>query len=385
MKFIRRIESWAVLAGVAVAASALAQPEQWLQYHTSPEGQGHRFLELTTNAPDGVTLPKLNPPVYFARWTTPLDPSGGRCICLERSRKAGLWDRLYIDSNGNGRLDDKTPLEARRRDQNSAYFDAARVVLQTEDGPVAYHLVFQFMKHPDGSAHLLAESGGWYAGTVDFAGKKRRVQLIDANVNGTFNDTATSPDEADRIAIEGEEGEQRCLGRWLELDNQLFQIEVARDGAFVKVKKAENVALGQVRVPTEVSQFTAVGENGQFTRKPDKGEFTLPVGKYQVYGWSLARKDDKGATWRLSGYSFPASATFEVAAGKTNSLQLGEPIRVAFEAAEQTNRVNFSLRLLGTLGESVELMRGDRRPRAPKLFLASRDGSYFFTNNFTYG
>ena len=63
----------------------------------------------------------------------------------------------------------------------------------------------------------------------------------------------------------------------------------------------------------------------------------------------------------------------------------GEPVRAAFEAAESTNRVTFSLRLRGPLDESIELERGNQRPRAPRLLLASRDGSYHSTNNFTYG
>jgi len=375
----------AVLAGIALTTVASAQPEQWLEYHTSPEGKGYRYLELTTNAPVGVALPKLNPQPYFARWPTPLDPAGGRWLCLERTRKSGLWDHLYIDSNGNGRLDDEAPAEAANRDQYSAYFGPVRVVFQSEDGPVAYHLVFRFMKYSDNSVNLLASSGGWYEGMVSLAGKKRRVQLVDANANGAFNDLASDPAGADRIVVEGEKAGEQFLGRLLEVDGQLFRIEAARDGAFVKVTKAEGVALGQVRVPEAISEFTAVGENGQFLRKPDKGGFTLPVGKYQVHGWISNRKDDKGAAWKLSGYNFPASATFEVAAGKPAPLEVGEPIRAGFEAAESTNRVTFSLHLRGSLNESVEMQRGNQRPRAPRLFLASRDGSYHYTNNFTYG
>jgi len=379
------MREWAVLVGIALTAAASAQPEQWLEYHTSPEGKGYRYLELTTNAPSGITLPKLNWQPYFARWSTPMDPAGGRWLCLEQTRKSGLWDRLYIDSNGDGRLDDDTPMEASGRDRYSAFFNPARVVFQTEDGPVAYHLVFRFIKYPDGRVYLVAESGGWYGGTVNLAGKKQRIQLIDANVNGAFNDLASDPEDADRIVIEGEKEVQRFLGRWLELNDELYQIEVARDGAFLKVQKAGNVTLGQVRVPEMISEFTAVGENGHFTRKPEKGGFTLPAGQYQVYGWTLNRKDDKGANWRLTGYNFPASATFEVASGKPSSLQIGEPIRAAFEADDATNRVTFSLRLRGPLDESIELERGNQRPRAPRLLLASRDGSYHSTNNFTYG
>ena len=99
-------------AGLLLAGSAWAQPEQWLEYHTGAEQLAYKLIEGTTNPPPGVALPKLNAAPFFARWKTPMDPAGGRWLCLDRSRKAGTYDRLFIDSAGNGRLDDKTPIQA---------------------------------------------------------------------------------------------------------------------------------------------------------------------------------------------------------------------------------------------------------------------------------
>ena len=112
-----------ILAGMVLAGGAFAQPEQWLEYHTGTEGRAYHQMKLTTNPPPGVALPKLNAPPYFARWLTPMDPAGGRWLCLDRTRKSGPYDRLFIDSNGNGRLDDKTPVQA-RLDSYTAYFPA---------------------------------------------------------------------------------------------------------------------------------------------------------------------------------------------------------------------------------------------------------------------
>ncbi len=36
--------------------------------------------------------------------------------------------------------------------------------------------------------HLGVQSGGYYEGMVDLGGKKKRIELVDGNVNGTFND-----------------------------------------------------------------------------------------------------------------------------------------------------------------------------------------------------
>ena len=111
----------------------MAQSEQWLEYHTSDEGRAYHQMELTTNPPPGVALPKLNAPPYFARWQTPMDPAGGRWLCLDRTRKSGPYDRLFIDSNGNGRLDDETPVQA-RLDSYNAFFPPARSFSRARTG-----------------------------------------------------------------------------------------------------------------------------------------------------------------------------------------------------------------------------------------------------------
>jgi hypothetical protein len=373
------------LTVLALAGTALAQSEQWLEYHTSDETRSRTWMEVTTNPPPNVALPKLVGRPFFYRWTTPLDPAGGRWICLDRVRKSGPYDRLYVDSNGNGRLDDETPLSAKRTDQNYGYFDPVRLLFKGEDGPITYHLALQTYQSGN-DMELVLGSGCWYEGMVSLAGKKTRLQLLDGNVNGTFNDLSANPYDSDRVVVEGDKGGQRFLGKMIEVNGQLFRIEAARDGAFVKIQKAENVALGQVRVPETISEFTAFGTNGQFTRKPEKGAFTLPAGKYRIYGWSIERKDTKGAKWDLSGSGFGESSAFEVAEAKPATLEVGEPVRAVFQISEQPNNpVYFRLAFRGHYDEQIQILKGGQRPAGPKLFVATLDGSLRYTNTFEYG
>jgi hypothetical protein len=368
-----------------LASMVWAQSEQWLEYHTSNEGHAYHQMQLTTNPPPGVALPKLNAPPYFARWKTPMDSAGGRWLCLDRTRKSGPYDLLWIDSTGNGRLDDKTPVKA-RRDANNAYFPATPVVFNGEDGPVTYHLIFRFYQYEKSPAELLVSPGGWYEGVVNFDGLKKRLQLIDGNVNGTFNDIAPNPYDSDRVQIDGDKVGERFLGKMVEMDGKFFRIEVARDGAYVKVQKAENVTLGPVRVPENISEFTAFGENGHFVRRPEKGGFTLPEGRYRMVHWVINRKDEKGVLWTLSGYNFPDTASFEVTAGNPAALDIGEPVQAMLKADEQTNRlIRFDLSFVGHQKESIEMLRDNQRPRGPKLALANADGSLCYTNTFEFG
>jgi hypothetical protein len=246
--------------------------------------------------------------------------------------------------------------------------------------------VFRFYQYENNPAQLLASSAGWYEGVVNFDGAKKRIHLIDGNVNGTFNDIAPDPYDSDRVQVEGDKTDERFLGKMLEVEGKLFRVEAARDGAFVKVQKAENVTPGQVRVPENISEFAAFGENGHFVRKPVNGEFTLPAGSYRIFHWTINRKDAKGAAWTLSGYSFPKTAGFEVAADKPAVLEIGEPVQAVLAATGNTNRqVAFSLRFEGRQKESIEMLRDGQRPGGPKLMLANAAGTLCYTNTFEFG
>lgn len=377
-----RNASAALCAGL-FALTAAAQQEQWLEYHTTSEPRGYRWLELSTNPPPNIAMPKLRPFAYFGQWKNALD--GGRWFVLDRATKGGVCDRIFFDRNGNGRLDDESAISCSRREDMSTHFPPIKLVFKGEDGPTTYHLIIQFYQFEEGRVQLLAGAGGWYEGMVNLAGKKRRVQFFDNTVNGAFNDWGLGASECDRLVISGDKPIERYLGRYLELDGQLLRLEVARDGAFIKAQKAEGVEFGRVRVPETISEFEAVGECGHFVRKPAKGEFTLPVGNYRVHSWTVNRKDDKGVSWALSGSGFTRSADFEVTAASPAGIEVGEPIRPVLEAAESKGQVRFSLRRLGPLGESVEILRGQERPRAPQLHIASQAGEFRSTNTFEYG
>jgi hypothetical protein len=373
------------LIGLLAAATAWAQSEQWLTYNTGNDARSYHPIQLTTNPPPGVALPKLNATPYFARWETPMDATGGRWLCFDRTRQSGPYDRLYIDSTGNGRLDDKTPVQA-QLDSYNAFFPATPVTFKGEDGPTTYHLVLRFYQYDKNSAQLLASSGCWYAGMVDFGGVKKHIELVDGNVNGTFNDMASDPYQSDRVQIQGDKTAERYLGQMLEIDGKFFRVEVARDGAFIKVQPAENVTLGAVQVPPAISEFSAFGTNGYFVRQPSNGDFTLPTGEYRIVRWLISRKDEKGSPWTLSGYNFPNSNTFEVTDHQAAALDIGEPVKATLTADEQSGRqIRFNLSFLGSQNESVEMLHDGQRPHGPKLMLANADGTLCYTNTFEFG
>ncbi len=370
-----------------------AQQEQWLQYHCSRDagqmlgGMGSKSLEPTTEKPAGVKLPQFKgQSQLFAKWYTPMVKDGHLWVALDRTHKQGPYDSLYIDSNGDGHLADETAAAAYRTDQRSGYFGPVKVIFEVEDGPVTYHLNFNCYQYGNGNNRLYASSGGWYEGDITVGGQKKHCVLFDYNVNGAFNDKSENAGECDRIRI-GKQGGQDTLftGNYVVVDETLYRPEIARDGACIKLTKAENVSYGSVRLPESITEFSANGENGLFILKPEKGIASLPVGKYCVHDWAVERKDEKDTNWKLKAIGFGEKNVFDITEGKQAVLSIGEPIVATLDSSEREGTHSFSHSMKGRSGERIELTRNGARPQAPKVHIKSADGTYDRTYSFQYG
>jgi len=346
----------------AFTSSAGAEDEQWLQYHSEREAYriiGGRSSSRTviSNKPDNVKLPDFqSKQQFFLDWQTPMVKNGKLWIALDRSSKQGKWDRLYIDSNVNGHLDDEDPVAAYRTDQYYTYFGPVKVVFEGEDGPVTYHLNFRFFDYNEQNRRLYIYTGGWYEGDVTVAGRKKYCTLIDYNVNGTFDDQSIQADNSDRIRIgKKSDRDTRFVGNYIEIDDVLYHIEIARDGAFIKLTGAEDVKFGSIKLPKSITEFTAGGLNGQFDREMNDGIAKLPVGKYRIDHWEIDRKDAKGRNWTMRGYGFSERGDFEIKEDSETVLEIGEPVTAGLDVRLNGENYEFSKSLRGSLGEYVTL------------------------------
>jgi hypothetical protein len=368
-----------------------AQQEQWLQYHSSRDagqllGQaGSQTLQLSAEQPADVKLPQFkgkNP--LFARWNTPMAKSGFLWVALDRTHDQGPYDLLYIDSNCNGALDDETAEPAYRMDQRTAYFGPVKVIFEVEDGPVTYHLNFNQYQYAD--TRLNASSGGWYEGDISVGAEKKHCVLFDYNANGTFNDKSANAGDCDRVRIDKQGGQETLFtGNYIVIDETLYRPQIARDGACIKLTKAEDVKFGTVQLPPSITQLSANGENGLFILKPNKGTASLPIGKYCIYDWAIERQDDNGTNWRLKGSGLGESNRFEVAEDKPAVLTTGEPVIATLDAHEREGTYSFNHSMTGRLGERIELTRNGAQPQAPKVRIKNEDGTYDRTYSFQYG
>ncbi len=378
-----------LMLGAASASVALAQGEQWLQYRSAAEARqivgdmNYLFKEPTTSKPEGIDLPDFaSDAPLFVLWETPMAKAGKVWLAIDKSRERGQYDRLYIDANANGDLSDETAHEPSRRDSNQSYFGPVKVVFDTEDGPITYHLSVEHYWRPDRTYCLLIPAC-WYEGPVTVGGVKKHCTLIDYNVNAQFNDKSLNFGQCDRIRIGDQDSrDTRFVGNYIEVEDKLYRPQIARDGAFIVLIEADDVAYGAIRVAENITSFAAGGENGLFTRKPKEGIARLPVGDYRFDHWSIV-KDDKGAKWELRGSA--GGGPFTVTQDEEVEIEVGEPVYSSVAVSRSGSYHSFSQNLEGRGGERIELLRNGSRPQPPKLRIRNRDGTYDRGMSFEYG
>jgi hypothetical protein len=384
---MRRIKTLGFFFAVIVtcaASIATAQEEQWLGYHSAREApraiarqMRSHGLALSNNKPAGVRMPEFESAKPFsARWSTPMVKSGHLWVAFDRTHSHGPADRLFIDSDADGHLDDETAVEPYLRHGDESRFGPVKMVFEGEDGPITYHLNFEFeLDDDENRAELKVGSGGWYEGPVTVGQEKKHCVLIDRNANGTFDDKSLDPDDSDRILL-GETGRQdiRFVGNYLQTDNQMYRLEVAQDGVYVKLSRAENVTFGNILLPASTVEFSAGGQNGLFTFKPEKGRCKLPVGKYRIAHWAVERRDEKGKRWRLES-RFGGRADFNVSEADEIDLKIGELVIRIPEVVKEENNYNFYFVLQGRMGERLELTCNDKEVKG-KLRIENKEGTF---------
>ena len=216
--------------------------------------------------------------------------------------------------------------------------------------------------------------------------QKKHCVLCDYNSNGAFNDKSLEASECDHIRISKKgDRDTRYVGNFIEIDGALYRPEIARDGAYIKLSKAEDVKFGNLLIPQTITEFSAGGENGLFTVKLENGTGSLPVGRYRINQWAVHHEDEKGKKWKLQGIGLPEKGVFDIAEGKETELFIGEPIISILEAQVREETYYFGYNMKGRCDERIELTRNGTRPPAPKLHIKSKDGSYDRIFSFEYG
>lgn len=356
------------------------------------EGKDFQRIQITARKPDGVRLENLkNDKVLFGQWHSPVVKGGYRWIALDRTYKYGQYDRLIMDTNGDGHLDDEFFTMAYHSTQPSIenyliMFGPVEVLIDEDNESRICHLILGFYYN---DKELCTGTVGWYEGYVTVGTQKQRCLLADKNADGTFDTKSPDLSESDLIAFGEEDNRIACsLGEYVELDGNLYSLRITRgrDSMKVSLIPAINVPFGTIRLPQSITEFVAGGENGLFTFRPNEGLAKFPAGTYCIYRWVTEQKDEQGRQWTLTGHSFGDSGIFEVSEGLQTNLSVGEPILTSLEQVSQKDAVYSFMnpKLKGRLAEEINLAC-DKDDTRLQLHIKSKDGSYDRTFTFEYG
>ena len=383
----------AFVASLAAAVPARAADEQWLRYTSSPDyreiGYGSSYLPAVVldAAPEGVSLPAFAGKFQTcAKWETPMVDAGFIYMALDGADDKTV-STLYIDTDCDGSLADEKPVKA----DNVGYgtqFGPIKVDFPGYDGPIAHHMSVLFNVYGE-TKSVSVSTRGRYEGPVFIGGKEYYIALIDYDSNGAYNDSSPDLTKTDFLVFKGDRSYPPAApGKFLQVEGKLYQLEVSRDGAYVKVSSADSVPMGSLVVSSDTKSISIGGENGVLTYADLKGgALSVPAGSYGIAYRVIERKDNAGAKWQAFGFNRGEKfQPFVVPAGRSTTLDAGEPYKstVTFTTGSD-GAWNLSANLNATTGERIAFTKNDATPAPVKARIKNADGSYDQTLDFKYG
>ena len=380
------------LVNIFLLAAIVSAAPQWLNYCTSDSARdilsgSTRNVELSSTKPDGLQLPELKcDSPRFAKWSHKMADEKPRQIILDRQKKYGKYDIMYFDSNGDGAITADEQYTGKPRDEYNVYYYGIPAYFETTDGQVTYHLNFYFYSYRSDYERLYIQNGCWYESHINIDGTPTKCMLIDSNLNGSFNDISENFD-SDRVIIgDGDDKFETRVGKYLEYKNKLYELNVAKDGAYIELAFADNVNYGQLEIPTHVSTFVCGGTYGMFRRDNiTDGKVSLPVGQYKVRSWNTSAKDSAGKDWLMGATWYSNDNVFEVKDYDVARIDAGKTVFSTLNVSFNNGAFNFNHQLAGNNGESVTLTKSGNRPDAPKIRIYNRDRTYDRTFSLEYG
>ena len=336
----------ALVAGLLWAAvAARGQEAQPLAYRSSDQAEEvigltpGQNLEWSWDPSAGLALPTFTSKrPLFARWVSPMVPGGAVQMALDPSVAGGPYDRLFLDTNVDGRLADESPIPAFSAAKNpygqSVEFRQVPVRLIGPRGTLAYQLDLKLEIKGGEPSLMVATAGGRREGKVTIDGRTLTCMLIDTNANGTFNDRGEDLSGGDVICVGDPSALQVApVTDYIEVSEKLFGLEVAQDGSFVKFVSLEKRGLGFLRMPPDIARVALSAGRRRLVLDAQAGRTPVPAGSYRVDAWLQVRRDSSGAVWRWrrprAGYRPPCKSSPAGAPTWTWAIRSPPPCRLA--------------------------------------------------------
>lgn len=245
------------------------------------------------------------------------------------------------------------------------------------------------------------------AGSFELNGVKYRLQLIDGNHNGRFNDFLAPADpraKPDTVMISCGKygfGDEQELGRYFLVGDQLFAAGVDAQGDKITLEPADGVA---ATLPRGVAMAVLADEKTTATVTVyDAAEkVKLPAGGFRLISYALDKQDDQGDHWFARVYGNKNLPALKVASTSA-TLVFGEPFTPRIEIQTSVDEGWFSDTITAQMNLTVHDAAGARlggihhfgnktkiplrngRPANPTWRAVTADGEKAGSGQFEYG
>lgn len=378
-----------------------------------------------------VTRPEGNYKLPDAQTSQPLYAflqmgDSKRLIVADIVGKAGIYNRLYFDANGNNDLTDDPPIHG---EANSvalglikfASFDPVETTVTIGGKPTCVRLIFAAVSQPgSGStpAELSVAPDYYYSGSFELDGRPCQVAIVDRNCDGRV--TASGPNKrfADSLYMNRggritEEDAAPVTG-FVVVGKQTYAMtfDPGKPALLLKPLESGQATLELADQPQRVILSGDDAASCIAMYDPAR-EIKVPAGRYRLESYAWDRKDASGDLWRIEADGGMTS-TVALAAGQQADMKLGEPYSPTVAARASVRRpsgffgamlggkidtTQLDFRLVGTGGEVVKStlhVSGGKTttplsltrptyPKEPEYKIMKPDGELVVEGAFAYG
>jgi hypothetical protein len=254
---------------------------------------------------------------------------------------------LEIDTNGDGRLDDKI----------KGAFGYAKLRGKNEDGErFAYAVRFKF------------DRGYKWASAGAMVGKLKGItfRVIDQNGNGTYNEFGVD------AMVVGATDAASFLSKVVNLDGDLYELEISEDGHDVQLRPFSGET-GILNLDGEyesrgdlVAAIVRLGKDVSFNVAGHANGLRVPEGKYDFHSGYTRKGLETAVIGRGKSRPMP------VEAGESYTLEWGGPLVAEFDyhVSGETITVKPNVQFYGSGGE--EYVRFQPDAKSPKILVKDR-------------
>jgi len=300
-----------LLGWLSACCGAWPQGEFRLQYKDQNDFRNNPLLELGQWLKCNKTGPTGHPKVFEdRRLHFDYVRIGGTSVLIGATEDPNAG--IYFDRDRDHSLVDEKPIP--KRGGNVERW-CGPAVLQVA-GPDGAKLEARFNVVTATSRlyrlMLVVSPAGYRLGQVRLGGADYRIALVDANLNGTYNDLCPRHLGSGRgfdydyfafdVNRDGRfdfETEFAPLPRMVMAGGVLYRLSVAPDGSMVRLtRETPDFELGQIEFAANDSEMVVFSPiMGIFTLSGAAGKGRLPTGNYMIMRALVVRTGEDGAKW----------------------------------------------------------------------------------------